>query len=213
MGLQSLHVGWLWLIVSGFCSCTAHIIAEKQHRGGFFCSFMLNLSTFLYVVSQPVEDQGVHIPDQTVIKKGKQCSPGYHACFCLPPHPPRPRTHTRASHSAWENTMQCGNAWLILIRSSLFFITWFPSASKLAAPFFPLADGIYCQRFGAAARDERRRLVGGLLRWRVLMVKGTCLYMSARSLKNERMERAKAWYGGRCRAISRIKKSNKNTRP
>lgn len=87
--------------------------------------------------------------------------------------------------------------------------------------FFPLDDGIYCQRFGAAARDERRRLVargggggvgwGGLLRWTVLMVKGSCLYMCARSLKkNERMERAKAWCRGRYRVISGIKKSNKN---
>lgn len=33
-------------------------------------------------MSQPVEDQGVHIPDQTVIKKGKQFPPRYHACFC-----------------------------------------------------------------------------------------------------------------------------------
>lgn len=46
--------------------------------------------------------------------------------------------------------MQCGNAWLILIRSSLFFITWFPSASNWLHLF--LADGIYCQRFSAAGR-------------------------------------------------------------
>lgn len=187
---------------------------------------MLNLSTFfffLYFVSQPVEDQGVHIPDQTVIKKGKQCSPGYHACFCLPPPPtpptrPRTHTHTRASHSAWENTMQCGNAWLILIRSSLFFITWFPSASKLAAPFFcppPPRWWNLLSAFRGSSKRWAEEVGGGLLRWRVLMVKGTCLYMSARSLKNERMERAKACYGERCRAISRIKKSNKKkyTRP
>ncbi|CAF94421.1 unnamed protein product [Tetraodon nigroviridis] len=43
---------------------------------------------------QPVEDQGVHIPDQTVIKKGKQFSPGYHACFCKLHYSPPPHTHT-----------------------------------------------------------------------------------------------------------------------
>lgn len=30
---------------------------------------------------------------------------------------------------------------------------------KTGCTFFPLDDGIYCQRFGAVARDERRRLV------------------------------------------------------
>lgn len=132
MGLQSLHVGWLWLIVSGFCSCTAFWVALTQDWGGYFLLLCAKIVNFLCAfVSQPVEDQGVHIPDQTVIKKGKQFPPRYHACFCkmYPPTHTHARTHA-IRHSAPENSMQCGNAWLILIRSSLFFITWFPCASN-----------------------------------------------------------------------------------
>lgn len=129
------------------------------------------------------------------------------SCMFLQASPPSIHTHTRASHSAWENTMQCGNAWLILIRSSLFFITCFPSASKVAAPFFPslmeftvsvsgqrreMSGGGWFVRAPVRARVVVVVVVGGwwwwwwwggVLRWRVLMVKRTCLYMSARSLK------------------------------
>lgn len=35
----------------------------------------------LFFVFQHVEDQGIHIPDQTVIKKGKQFSTKYRASF------------------------------------------------------------------------------------------------------------------------------------
>lgn len=80
--------------------------------------------------------------------------------------------------------------------------------------FFPLDDGIYCQRFGAAGRDERRRLVArgggasaldGFNGQRIMPI-----YVCTVIKKNERMERAKAWCRGRYRVISGIKKSNKN---
>lgn len=149
MGPQSLHDGWLWLIVSGFVRTqNPELHSHPVRRVLLFFLFFFFFVFFLFLcakfvhffafVSQPVEDQGVHIPDQTVIKKGKQFPPRYHACFCklhTPPHPLLTHTYTRTCthtirHSAWVNSLQCSNAWLILIRSSLFFITWFPSASN-----------------------------------------------------------------------------------
>lgn len=122
------------------------------------------------------------------------------------------QTHTHAGHSAWENTMQCGNAWLILIRSSLFFITWFPSASKLAAPFFSprwwnllsafrgsgerWAEEAGWRRGGTSALD-------GFNGQRIMPI-----YVCTVIKKNERMERAKASCRGRYLVISGIKKKN-----
>lgn len=98
-----------WVIVA---NCVRLLFLHSSYncrktasRRIFLLLYVKSLHFFLYFVPQPVEDQGVHIPDQTVIKKGKQCSPGYHACFCLPPTPPlHARARTRAQAILLERT-------------------------------------------------------------------------------------------------------------